>query len=73
MLDLLLDVVTIDGGNLVTLTLQLAGFAAYALLLQEEGSELGGEDPDLARAFSLLDHVLNREASQRDPQGVVRR
>ena len=27
----------------------------------------------LERAFSILDRALNREASQRDPQGVVRR
>ncbi len=53
--------------------LQLAGFVAYALLLQEQGSGTGGEDRDLVQAFSLLDHVLNHEASQRDIQGVVRR
>ena len=49
--------------------LQLAGFVAHALLLQEVGSGAGGAE----RAFSVLDHALNREASQRDPQGVVRR
>ena len=53
--------------------LQLAGFVAHALLLQEEGSGVGGEEPGPERAFSTLDHALNREASQRDPQGVVRR
>ncbi len=53
--------------------LQLAGFVAYALLLQEQGAGPGWEDHDLAQAFSILDHVLNREASRRDAQGVVRR
>ena len=53
--------------------LQLTGFVAYALLLQEQGGGLGGEDPALARAFSILDHILNREASRQDPQGVARR
>ncbi|MDE2932730.1 MAG: hypothetical protein OXS47_02530 [Chloroflexota bacterium] len=53
--------------------LQLAGFAAHSLLLQERGVEAVGEDRDLARAFGILDHILNREASRRDPQGVVRR
>ncbi len=53
--------------------LQLAGFVAYALLLQEQGPGASGEAHDLALAFSVLDHVLNREASRRDPQGVVRR
>ena len=52
--------------------LQLAGFVAHALLLQEQGVGAGGDDRGLARVFSILEHVLNREASQRDPQGVVR-
>ncbi len=52
--------------------LQLAGFVAHALLLQEEGADTV-EDFDLAQAFAALDHALNREASARDPQGVVRR
>lgn len=53
--------------------LQLTGFVAYALLLQEQGSGASKEDRDVAHAFSILDHVLNREASRRDRQGVVRR
>ena len=53
--------------------LQLAGFVASALLLQEQGAGAGRADRDLAHAFSTLDHVLNREASRRDRQGVVRR
>ncbi len=52
--------------------LQLAGFVAHALLLQEEGAVPGGEELSLERAFSILDVALNRKASQRDPQGVVR-
>ena len=53
--------------------LQLAGFVACALLLQEQGAEAGGGDLDLEHAFSTLNRVLNREASRRDRQGVVRR
>ena len=53
--------------------LQLAGFVAHALLLQEERPFAGTEDLTLGPAFSLLDHALNRQASERDPQGVVRR
>lgn len=52
--------------------LQLAGFVACALLLQEQGVE-GSGGRDAAHAFSILDHVLNREASRQDRQGVVRR
>ena len=51
--------------------LQLAGFVAHALLLQGEAETVGEESLD--RAFSILDHALNHEASQRDPQGIVRR
>ena len=50
--------------------LQLAGFVAHALLLQEE---TGTAAIGLGRAFSVLAHALNQQASQRDPQGVVRR
>ena len=53
--------------------LQLAGFVACALLVQEQGGRAAGEARDVARAFSILDQVLNREASRRDRQGVVRR
>ncbi|MCY4393411.1 MAG: hypothetical protein OXE43_15415 [Chloroflexi bacterium] len=52
--------------------LQLAGFVAHALLLQEEGAGRV-EDLDLAHTFAALDRALNREASARDAQGVVRR
>ncbi len=51
--------------------LQLAGFVAHALLLQEEPWK--GKDAGLHQAFAILDHALNREASARDPRGVVRR
>ena len=54
--------------------LQLSGFVASAVLLQEDprtGGEAGSDR--LVGSFSLLDHALNRQASRRDPQGVVRR
>ena len=51
--------------------LQLAGFVAHALVLQEAAGTVGEESLD--RVFSILARALNREASQRDPQGVVRR
>ena len=54
------------------LLLQLAGFVACALLLQEEPrARVRGDG--LEGAFSILGRVLNREASRRDPQGIVRR
>ncbi|MDE2933886.1 MAG: hypothetical protein OXS47_08460 [Chloroflexota bacterium] len=53
--------------------LQLVGFVAHALLLQEDGHGGAPEDLGLDRAFSILDRALNRRASRRDPQGVVRR
>ena len=53
--------------------LQLAGFVAHALLLQEEGPSAGTEELGVGGAFAAFDHALNREASARDPQGVVRR
>ncbi len=52
--------------------LQLAGFVACALLLQEE-PRAGVEGDGLEGAFSILSRPLNREASRRDPQGIVRR
>ena len=54
--------------------LQLARFVSRALVLQEDltGWVRGG-DAELAGAFSILDRALNREASDRDPQGIVRR
>ncbi len=51
--------------------LQLAGFVAHALLLQEEPADAA--EGGLTRSFTILNHVVNREASQRDTQGVVRR
>ncbi len=53
--------------------LQLAGFVAHALLLQEEGPSAGTENFDVGATFAILDRALNREASSRDPQGIVRR
>ena len=53
--------------------LQMVAFVSYALLLQEEGAGPAREDLGLERAFSILDRALNRQASRRDPQGVVRR
>ena len=53
--------------------LQLSGFVAHALLLQEEGPSSGTKDLGVGGAFAILDQALNQEASQRDPQGVVRR
>ena len=50
--------------------LQLAGFVAHALLLQEEA---GTENLGVGGAFAILADAFNREASQRDPQGIVRR
>ncbi len=52
--------------------LQLAGFVAYALLRQE-GPGTAAASKGLEGAFGILDHALNRQASSRDPQGVVRR
>ena len=52
--------------------LQLASFVAYTLLLQEE-PRAGVRGDGLEGAFSILDRALSREASSRDPQGVVRR
>lgn len=50
--------------------LQLAGFVACALLLQEDAGTWAGEG--LEGAFGILGNALNREASRRDPRGVVR-
>ena len=61
--------------------LQMADLIAHALLMQEEQpfpracSVLHSEVEPLgvARGFGILDRALNRRASRRDPQGVVRR
>ena len=53
--------------------LQMTDFIAHALLKQEEEPVPRVEDLGVQEAFSVLDRALNRRASRRDPQGVVRR
>ena len=53
--------------------LQMADFIAHALLKQEEAPVPRVEEHGIDSAFSILDAALNRQASRRDPQGVVRR
>ena len=53
--------------------LQMADLIAHALLKQEEAPIPRVENHGIAEAFSILDAALNRQASRRDPQGVVRR
>ena len=53
--------------------LQMADFIAHALLKQEEEPVPRVENMGIHEAFSILDRALNRKASKRDPQGVVRR
>ena len=55
--------------------LQMADFIAHALLKQEEEEAPVPrvENHGIAEAFSVLDVALNRQASRRDPQGIVRR
>ncbi len=53
--------------------LQMADFIAHALLKQEEDPIPRVEDLGVHEAFSVLDRALNRKASRRDPQGIVRR
>ena len=53
--------------------LQMADLIAHALLKQEEEPTPRVKRLGIERAFSTLDHALNRMASRRDPQGVVRR
>ena len=55
------------------LLLQMADLIAHALLKQEEQPSPRVERQGIARAFGILDRALNRWASRRDPQGVVRR
>ena len=52
---------------------QMADLIAHALLKQEEAPIPRVEEHGIAAAFSILDAALNRQASRRDPQGVVRR
>ena len=51
--------------------LQMADLIAHALLKQEEEPSPRVERQGIA--FGILDRALNRRASRRDPQGVVRR
>ena len=53
--------------------LQMADFIAHALLKQEEEPSQRVMELSLRLAFGILDTALNRKASRRDPQGVVRR
>ena len=53
--------------------LQMADLIAHALLKQEEEPSPRVERLGIARAFRTLDQALNRRASRRDSQGVVRR
>ena len=53
--------------------LQMADLIAHALLKQEEEPVPRVEQLGIDRAFSILDKALNRRASLRDPQGIVRR
>ena len=53
--------------------LQMADLIAHALLKQEEEPSPRVKRLGTDRAFGILDRALNRRASRRDPQGVVRR
>ena len=53
--------------------LQMADLIAHALLKQEEEPSPRVKDLSLHLAFGVLDSALNRRASRRDSQGVVRR
>ena len=53
--------------------LQMADLIAHALLKQEEEPLPRVKELGVHLAFGILDHALNRQASRRDPQGVVRR
>ena len=53
--------------------LQMADLIAHALLKQEEEPSQRVAALGIHLAFGILDHALNRRASRRDPQGVVRR
>ena len=52
--------------------LQMADFIAHALLKQEETPIPRVESMGIHEAFSILDRALNRKASRRDHQGIVR-
>ena len=53
--------------------LQMADLIAHALLKQEEEPSQRVKEMGINLAFGILDSALNRSASRRDPQGVVRR
>ena len=53
--------------------LQMASLIAHTLLIQEEGPAPTVEGPGMHEVFSILDCALNRRASRRDLQGIVRR
>ena len=53
--------------------LQMADLIAHALLKQQEEPSPRVQRLGIDRAFRILDRALNRRASRRDPQGVVRR
>ncbi|MDE2801635.1 MAG: DUF3800 domain-containing protein [Chloroflexota bacterium] len=53
--------------------LQMTDLVAHALLKQEEEPVPRVESHCIHEAFSILDKALNRRASRRDPQGIVRR
>ena len=53
--------------------LQMADLIAHALLKQEEKPSPRTTELGVHLAFGILNRALNRRASRRDPQGVVRR
>ena len=53
--------------------LQMADLIAHALLKQEENPVPRVEAHGIREAFAILDRAINRKASLRDSQGVVRR
>ena len=57
--------------------LQMARLVAHALLMKEEQANeemaLWKDTTGAVQAFDILDAALNRNASERDLQGVVRR
>ena len=53
--------------------LQMADLIAHALLKQEEDPSPRVTELGVHLAFGILDRALNRKASRRDTQGVVRR
>ena len=53
--------------------LQMADLIAHALLKQEEEPVPRVQRLGIGQAFGILDRALNRRASRRDPQGVVRK